>query len=510
MHFLLWIKAHEQFKTSGSPAAAAATERPSPPEATSSGDADDQGDGHDEVEGIQKDTVEPASELPVGSDLRHGDFADYPDGEGFKRVQKYILSTMSAWLTAPPGKGPNGEEAAPLLDADPHPQLDPSYRPERGEFDANHPCARPVTDLLNKEKYFSFDFVPPNPETPEAPWGCCCDEVRFDQRDILLAVNMHTCTDSCHKYGHFADCRFGFPLFLTPDCCCVMMETTMDRHSRIRQKIYAPRNNHFINRYAAKPQVVCCWRGNCDFTFVTDPWGAGVYCCCYVSKSEEPDSKVLCNVLARSLTHPGMNPTRRDVLRKMVTALLSSVVVGATQAVWSLLQFAFVTKSRKVIHVSTAPAAQLAQKMKNLRGLKAAVRDEGPAASAFEDAGPNSHLGRRNAYSALVKKQQELIRDSGESVPANAALSFHALLSSYHVTSNPNYVGLNSVTCARDHVLKKFKTKEHGFTCESCSAVMPVKSILYGCRACDFDLCESCVEQTRQRKTAASYISDDE
>ena len=172
----------------------------------------------------------------------------------------------------------------------------------------------------------------------------------------------------------------------------------------------------------------------------------------YVSKSEEPDSKLMCNILAKSLSHPGMNPTRRDIFRKTVTAMLSSTVVGATQAVWSLMNFDFVRKTRKVIHVSTLPRARIAQKFLNLKQLKTKAAEDGPEASAFEEPSAYSHLGRRNAYSAFLDKQNELLQtrslvderqDEADELDDKIEeshlkdVSFHALLTGYNITNVP-------------------------------------------------------------------------
>ena len=48
--------------------------------------------------------------------------------------------------------------------------------------------------------------------------------------------------------------------------------------------------------------------------------------------------------------------------------------------------------------------------------------------------------------------------------------------------------------CMRDHPLPKFKVPEGGdYGCDKCDGPVSSGGIMYGCRICDFDLCETCV-----------------
>jgi len=42
------------------------------------------------------------------------------------------------------------------------------------------------------------------------------------------------------------------------------------------------------------------------------------------------------------------------------------------------------------------------------------------------------------------------------------------------------------------HVLKAFETQHGGYTCDECHFRVPVKTQLYGCRPCNYDVCEAC------------------
>lgn len=47
-------------------------------------------------------------------------------------------------------------------------------------------------------------------------------------------------------------------------------------------------------------------------------------------------------------------------------------------------------------------------------------------------------------------------------------------------------------SCLLGHPLEAFRTLEPGWTCSVCLQVIELESLLRGCRACDFDVCEGC------------------
>jgi len=46
--------------------------------------------------------------------------------------------------------------------------------------------------------------------------------------------------------------------------------------------------------------------------------------------------------------------------------------------------------------------------------------------------------------------------------------------------------------CEAGHSLEIFSTPEPGYTCEGCSRIFDEKSVMWGCRLCDIDLCAHC------------------
>jgi len=47
--------------------------------------------------------------------------------------------------------------------------------------------------------------------------------------------------------------------------------------------------------------------------------------------------------------------------------------------------------------------------------------------------------------------------------------------------------------CPNDHLLLSFQTPEDGFLCSFCEREFPERTTLYGCRPCDYDLCQECL-----------------
>ena len=122
----------------------------------------------------------------------------------------------------------------------------PSFRPTfgGGYLDICHPCAEPV-DALKDVSDWSYDFK--NKQFYD-------ERVHKNFRNILLATQMHWCSATCHKYGHFNDCRFRHP-WNPHDAMEVMHD--VDRKNRIRRSVEAPRNNENVNRHCMAAWPTC-------------------------------------------------------------------------------------------------------------------------------------------------------------------------------------------------------------------------------------------------------------
>jgi len=366
-------------------------------------------------------------------------------------AQAFANEKLSAWLEDPPSDA-EAEE------------WDETFKPKKDEYDDKHPSSIRVDPTLDygirakthaggKEEYVANRTF--NDEN-----------VRLDMRSVVLANQMHVCCATCHKYGHTLDCRFCFPFCVnldepdSPDFTgFAAMRTRRGRRSRMRVTVEAPRNNENVNRHAAMPAVLCCWRGNMDQTcvrrfkfvdivcysitrcfppdndacrIVTDAHGAATYAATYSSKAEEPDSKLMFNIITRAMgrmAERNERPSTRDMFRTVLNAVLSSTRVGATQVAYVLLNLPFVIRSREVMTVNALPRDLVALRVKRIKELKTSVEHEGDAAPAVDTFSIGSNLGRRNAYSLFVNAQNALDEDEPSCV-----LTFFDVLTYYNLS----------------------------------------------------------------------------
>jgi hypothetical protein len=356
------------------------------------------------------------------------------------KVERYVESRLSSWLPEVPHHEKDDAEArndTALLEKYKE-QEKPDYQCDHHMLDDEHPCARRLSELTTydfsvhsrphsknhegKEAFAGFDIVSP--------------EVHAHFRNVLLAVQMHHCHKTCHKYGHCDDCRFGAPWAPSTE---VRLETSSDSKGRVRSKVTTPRNNRWVNRHCAQVQCVCAAAGNTDASFIGDRYGACVYCASYASKAEEPDCSKMASIIARALSLR-VDPSAKDILRITINALLRSTTVGATQAAWHLLNLPFVRKTKTVVNVNTLPRSEISSRLRTISELKAAVEEDGAEATAG-DTSPGTNIGRRFAYEALVKNQLDILRSSsktpdGKEVSSNGIVTFSALLSRYRLSKH--------------------------------------------------------------------------
>ena len=406
----------------------------------------------------------------VENEIKPEDLDDV-DGEGIERVKKYVEKTFSCTLPEPwkteqstadssklgedeslseedaasvDGGNAMEEEDLPANDgahtggnattadeaSDP---TAPGYRPNvfgGGFSDHEHPCAQPVDDL-RAVKDWGFDFEKKQFKNPE---------VHKNFRNILLAMQMHWCCATCHKYGHFYDCRFNHPWETHGD---VSVTIDVDAKGRIRRRIEPPRNNEHINRHCRAPWVTCFKKGNSDACYCGDAHGAAAYCGSYSAKAEEPDSSMMANLISRSLSQRVGDSAARDFLRVTANSMLRSTVVGATQACWFLLGLPFVRKSRPVITVNVLPVDQMTTRLRSVPEMEAAVNAEGDEATAV-DSSPGSNLGRRQAYSTFLKQ-----------FPDGTGITFNAFLSRYRFSRHPLPKQQKGVACEDDSEIEE-------------------------------------------------------
>jgi hypothetical protein len=104
-----------------------------------------------------------------------------------------------------------------------------------------------------------------------------------------------------------------------------------------------------------------------------------------------------------------------------------------------------------------------------------------------------------NVQLESLKKKMEFLKQKKMALPPSAAAAAAEDKSEENrklppVTSN----------CPGHHGLKHFKTPDDGWWCSVCEKEHPKDSSFFGCRACDYDECETCARAVRPAKTSES------
>ena len=61
--------------------------------------------------------------------------------------------------------------------------------------------------------------------------------------------------------------------------------------------------------------------------------------------------------------------------------------------------------------------------------------------------------------------------------------------------------------CPEGHDLIPFESEEDDFLCSVCECEFPMGTVLYGCRACDYDLCRECLAHTVFHSSGKSFVA---
>jgi len=70
----------------------------------------------------------------------------------------------------------------------------------------------------------------------------------------------------------------------------------------------------------------------------------------------------------------------------------------------------------------------------------------------------------------------------------------------------PRELSQQLLVCPQSHTLERFTTSEAGYTCEGCSGVQLSGWTMFGCRACNYDLCTSCARQRRNEAASTRKV----
>jgi len=122
--------------------------------------------------------------------------------------------------------------------------------------------------------------------------------------------------------------------------------------------------------------------------------------------------------------------TEQDFYHATANAVLASVQVCAPQVMWVLLRLKFVRSSRDTISVNSLKRDQVCHKLLPFSMLQS-VAESNPTASAFgPGTSPDSQMGRRLAFSVLLKQQHALFQGEPQ-------LTFFGLLYCYKISKTP-------------------------------------------------------------------------
>jgi hypothetical protein len=230
-------------------------------------------------------------------------------------------------------------------------------------------------------------------------------------RNIQIASNMHRCCFTCFKYSK--ECRCGFPRhhaipeYNNGSSDQGQIIHSRDRKGRMKTQVLPVCNNVNFNPHISSELYVVAEGCNSDAQYVCNKRGAAEYCTSYSLKAEEPDSKALVNYVVKFCEMKQSANDRietKDYFKAVGNALLHASPIKTTQAIWSLLGLKFVKKSREVLSINTVTMAELDRVI---------ITDEKRLLSMDSKTsvvcrGPNTQIGRRLCYEALVKNQLQL------------------------------------------------------------------------------------------------------
>ena len=130
------------------------------------------------------------------------------------------------------------------------------------------------------------------------------------------------------------------------------------------------RNHKFLNDH--EPFTLLHHRGNMDFQFICNAYGAATYCCIYSSKAEAPDQNMLSKKILRMIAKEndlGVNDLTRKKLFLCAQAIYSSREVSMQEICWYLLNYKFVWKTRDIIDVNLSSKKDAPRILKNSKEL---------------------------------------------------------------------------------------------------------------------------------------------
>ena len=181
------------------------------------------------------------------------------------------------------------------------------------------------------------------------------------------------------------------------------------------------------------PLVCFSCRGNHDLKYVDNSYGAPEYSCKYVSKADQPDSRVLQNIISKKLASYSLyNASTQPDMQKKLSIIMNAVIagqqIGQIHVCSFLLKQKFVDTNRKVINFNTKKFSDL--KIKSIL-LDKELLESMESSAIVENLSPNCVIGFRKAYNELCRLIKKTLVLKGDDVLKK--LTFYAFRSAYSV-----------------------------------------------------------------------------
>jgi hypothetical protein len=166
------------------------------------------------------------------------------------------------------------------------------------------------------------------------------------------------------------------------------------RNNKPRTRVLPKRNNAYLQPTVTSALYTIAQSSNHDQQFIADSRGAAEYTGSYSLKTEQPDSKLMQQILQRLVRSKKDNENMplklRDCLKYVGESIISSTRVGSAQAAWFLTGLEFVQCSRQFLHVNTLPRNSLKT---SIITNKKVLSEMVPTDSVIREPGVNSQLG---------------------------------------------------------------------------------------------------------------------
>ena len=166
-----------------------------------------------------------------------------------------------------------------------------------------------------------------------------------DLHRLVSTLQVHRHSHTCYKHNRVT-CRFNYP---RPPNPATRLRTNTDPGSAAQ--FYVTQRNEcdqWVNAY--NPTLLKAWQANMDIQMVGSEYGAAMYVCMYVSKSEPERLK---HALHDTLQNIPPNASQRKRLSMIGATVLTHRQVSAQEAIYRLGGFPLIRSTRTAVSVNS-------------------------------------------------------------------------------------------------------------------------------------------------------------